>query len=571
VAPKIRQRIINQLKRLGASCDWDRERFTMDEGLSRAVRKVFVELYHQGLIYRGHYIINWWSALPHGLADLEVEHEEVDGSLYHIRYPMADAAAASWWSPRGRRPCSGHRRGREPEDPRYQGLKASSVILPLMNREIPIIRDSYVDVAFGTGGSRSLRPMTPTTSRSPGGTGFPAMKVIGDDGAMTAEAAATRAWTAPPAAKAVLEDLAAAGGGCEKVEPYRHSVGHCYRCRSVIEPNLSRAVVRADPAAGRARPSPPCVREHPPSFRRRGPTPISTGWRISRLVHLPPDLVGPPDPRLDLRGLRGNRGGHGDAPGLPHVRPRPPRPGRGRAGHLVQFALWPFSTMGWPDQTPLLQTFYPTSVLVTAFEHSLLLGGPHDDDGPALHAAGPFRDVYIHAIVRDEEGQKMSKSKGNVIDPWRSSSATAPTPSGFTLAAFAAQGRDIKMSDRRVEGYRHFMNKLWNAARFTLMNLDRPLRDAGPRAAVAGRPLDSLTPEPGHCGGEPGPGRLPLQTMPRPPSTASCGTSSATGTLRRSNPPFKANSMRARARRFGRLMAGAAGHPHPAAPVYSPS
>jgi valyl-tRNA synthetase len=465
--------IINQLKRLGASCDWDRERFTMDEGLSRAVRKVFVELYHQGLIYRGHYIINWCPRCHTALADLEVEHEEIDGSLYHIRYPMADGSGGIVVvTTRPETMLGDTAVAVNPEDQRYQGLKASSVILPLMNREIPIIRDSYVDVAFGTGGLKVTPAHDPNDFEIGRRHGLPSVKVIGDDGAMTAEAGRYQGLDRTACRKAVLEDLAAAGL-LEKVEPHRHSVGHCYRCRSVIEPNLSRQwFVRTQPLAAKAI-----------AAVRQGNTRIIPetwantyfdwmenirDWCISRQIwwgHQIPAWTCEACAEIVV------------AMETPQACPMC---GHGR---LVQdedvldtwfsSALWPFSTMGWPDRTPLLQTFYPTSVLVTAFDILFFWVARMMMMGLHFMQQVPFRDVYIHAIVRDEEGQKMSKSKGNVIDPLAIIERYGTDAFRFTLAAFAAQGRDIKMSDRRVEGYRHFMNKLWNAARFTLINLDR--------------------------------------------------------------------------------------------------
>jgi valyl-tRNA synthetase len=465
--------IINQLKRLGASCDWDRERFTMDEGLSRAVRKVFVELYHQGLIYRGHYIINWCPRCHTALADLEVEHEEIDGSLYHIRYPMADGSGGiTVVTTRPETMLGDTAVAVNPEDPRYQGLKASSVMLPLMDREIPIIRDSYVDVAFGTGGLKVTPAHDPNDFEIARRHGLPSVKVIGDDGAMTAEAGRYQGLDRTACRKAVLEDLAAAGL-LEKVESYRHSVGHCYRCRSVIEPNLSRQwFVRTRPLAEKAIAA---VREG--STRIIPETWANTyfdwmenirDWCISRQIwwgHQIPAWTCAACAEIVVAM---------EAPAA--------CPACGR-GPLLQeedvldtwfsSALWPFSTMGWPDRTPLLQTFYPTSVLVTAFDILFFWVARMMMMGLHFMQQVPFRDVYIHAIVRDEDGQKMSKSKGNVIDPLAIIERFGTDAFRFTLAAFAAQGRDIKMSDKRVEGYRHFINKLWNAARFTLINLDR--------------------------------------------------------------------------------------------------
>jgi valyl-tRNA synthetase len=480
--------IINQLKRLGASCDWDRERFTMDEGLSRAVRKVFVDLYHQGLIYRGDYIINWCPRCRTALADLEVEHEEIDGSLYHIRYPFTDGRGGIVVvTTRPETMLGDTAVAVNPDDPRYQTLRCSSVILPLMNREIPIIRDAYVDMAFGTGGLKVTPAHDPNDFEIGRRHGLPSVKVIGDDGVMTEEAGRYHGLDRSACRLAVVADLNAAGL-LEKIEPHRHGVGHCYRCRSVIEPNLSRQwFVRAKPLAAKAI-----------DAVRQGRTRIVPetwantyfdwmenirDWCISRQI-----WWGHQIPAWTCESC-----------GEIMVAMETPRTCAAcGGGRLVQeedvldtwfsSALWPFSTMGWPDQTPLLKTFYPTSVLVTAFDILFFWVARMMMMGLHFMQAVPFRDVYIHAIVRDEEGQKMSKSKGNVIDPLDIIERYGTDAFRFTLAAFAAQGRDIKMSDRRVEGYRHFINKLWNAARFTLMNLDRryPMPAAG-RLALADR------------------------------------------------------------------------------------
>ena len=463
--------IINQLKRLGASCDWDRERFTMDEGLSRAVRKVFVELYHQGLIYRGDYIINWCPRCHTALADLEVEHEDVDGSLYHIRYPFPDGGGIVVVTTRPETMLGDTAVAVNPEDDRYRELDRSSVVLPLMNRQIPIIRDAYVDMGFGTGGLKVTPAHDPNDFEIGRRHGLPSIKVIGDDGVMTAEAGRYQGLDRSACRKAVVADLQAAGL-LEKVEPHRHSVGHCYRCRSVIEPNLSRQwFVRAKPLAEKAIAA---VREG--RTRIIPETWANTyfdwmenirDWCISRQI-----WWGHQIPAWTCEGC-----------GEMVVAMETPRACPACGGdRLVQeedvldtwfsSALWPFSTMGWPDRTPLLMTFYPTSALVTAFDILFFWVARMMMMGLHFMQEVPFRDVYIHAIVRDEEGQKMSKSKGNVIDPLDIIERYGTDAFRFTLAAFAAQGRDIKMSDKRVEGYRHFINKLWNAARFTLMNLD---------------------------------------------------------------------------------------------------
>jgi valyl-tRNA synthetase len=479
--------IINQLKRLGASCDWDRERFTMDEGLSRAVRKVFVDLYHQGLIYRGDYIINWCHRCHTALADLEVEHEDIDGHLYHIRYPYIDGSGGvTVVTTRPETMLGDTAVAVNPEDERYRALTAAAVTLPLMERDIPIIRDGYVDMAFGTGGLKVTPAHDPNDFEIGLRHGLPSVKVIGDDGRMTAEAGRFAGLDRFDCRAAVVEELRGSGL-LEKVEPYRHSVGHCYRCKTVIEPNLSRQwFVRAKPLAVKAI-----------EAVRQGRTRIIPetwantyfdwlenirDWCISRQI-----WWGHQIPAWTCEGCE-------DIVVAMEAPARCPKCG----GRLRQeddvldtwfsSALWPFSTMGWPDQTPLLRTFYPTSVLVTGFDilffwvaRMMMMG---------LHFMGevPFRDVYVHALVRDEDGQKMSKSKGNVIDPLDIVDRYGTDAFRFTLAAFAAQGRDVKMSEKRVEGYRHFINKLWNAARFALMHLDRPYETPGPaRLSLADR------------------------------------------------------------------------------------
>ena len=464
--------IINQLKRLGASCDWKRERFTMDEGLSRAVRKVFVQLYEEELIYRGYYIINWCHRCHTALADLEVEHEEVDGHLYHIRYPFADGSGGLVVATTRPETMLGDTAvAIHPEDERYSGVSAKSVILPLMNREIPIIKDTYVDMQFGTGGLKITPAHDPNDFEIGKSHNLPSIKVIEDDGRMSAEAGRFEGLDRFECRRAVVEALKEEGL-LVKIDPYRHSVGHCYRCKTMVEPNLSKQwFVRAKPLADKAI-------EAVRSGRTRIIPDIWENtyfdwltnirdWCISRQI-----WWGHQIPAWTCAAC-----GHMivamDAPGSC------PECG---ASELIQetdvldtwfsSALWPFSTMGWPDRTELLKTFYPTSVLVTGFDilffwvaRMMMMG---------IHFMGevPFRDVYVHALVRDEDGQKMSKSKGNVIDPLNIIDNYGTDAFRFTLAAFAAQGRDVKMSEKRVEGYRHFVNKLWNAARFTLMHVE---------------------------------------------------------------------------------------------------
>ncbi len=464
--------IIHQLKRLGASCDWRRERFTMDEGLSRAVRKVFVDLYREGLIYRGDYIINWCPRCHTALADLEVEHEEVDGRLYHIRYPFAGAAGGLTVATTRPETMLGDTAvAVHPEDERFAALPASAVLLPLMDREIPVIRDPYVERGFGTGALKVTPAHDPNDFEIGRRHGLPAVKVIGDDGRMTAEAGRFQGLDRFACRKQVVAELERLGLLVE-ARPHRHAVGHCYRCRTAIEPNLSRQwFVRTRPLA---EPAIAAVREG--RTRIIPETWANTyfdwmenirDWCISRQI-----WWGHPIPAWTCA-----------ACGEVHVAMEAPgRCTRCGGSELAaeedvldtwfSSALWPFSTMGWPEDTALLRRFYPTSVLVTGFDILFFWVARMMMMGLHFLKDVPFRDVYVHALVRDEEGQKMSKSRGNVIDPLEVIDRYGTDAFRFTLAAFAAQGRDIKMSEKRVEGYRHFINKIWNAARFALMHLE---------------------------------------------------------------------------------------------------
>ena len=469
--------ITNQLKRLGASCDWKRERFTMDEGLSRAVRKVFVQLYEEGLIYRGNYIINWCHRCHTALADLEVEHEEHNGHLYHIHYPYPHGSGGIVVATTRPETMLGDTAvAVHPEDERYRDIEAETVILPLMNREIPIIRDSYVDMSFGTGGLKVTPAHDPNDFEIGARHNLASVKVINDDGNMSEQAGKFEGMDRFECRDAVVKELERQGL-LVKIEPYQHSVGHCYRCKTVVEPNLSKQwFVSVKPLAKKAI-----------AAVENGKTRIIPemwthtyydwmnnirDWCVSRQI-----WWGHQIPAWTCEGC----GKIVVAMEAPQICPDC------GADNLVQetdvldtwfsSALWPFSTMGWPDETPLLKTFYPTSVLVTGFDilffwvARMMMMGIHFMDEI------PFEEVYVHALVRDEDGKKMSKSKGNVIDPLDVIDRYGTDAFRFTLAAFAAQGRDIRMSEKRVDGYRHFINKLWNAARFSLMHLDRGYED----------------------------------------------------------------------------------------------
>ena len=481
-------RILNQIRRMGASVDWTRERFTMDEGLSRAVREVFVRLYEEGLIYKGDYIINWCPRCQTALADLEVEHGPRKGALYQIRYPLADGSGELVVATTRPETMLGDTAvAVHPEDERYQNYIGKLVQLPLTDREIPVIADAYVDREFGTGALK----VTPAHDMNDFELGrrhdLPLIQVMDGEGNMNEAAGpAYQGLSREACRKKVVEDLQAEGF-LAAVEEHDHSVGECYRCKTVVEPHVSpQWFVKAGPLAAVARAA---VEE---GRTRIFPEQWTTtyyhwldnirDWCISRQIwwgHRIPAwtcsecgklLVARKDPEACPCG--------GALEQDPDV-----------LDTWFSSALWPFSTLGWPDKTPELEAFYPTSVLVTAFDilffwvARMMMMGLHFMDEV------PFREVYIHALVRDAEGKKMSKSTGNVIDPLVMIEKFGTDALRFTLAAFAAMGRDIRLSEDRIEGYRHFVNKLWNAARFSLMNLpeeipavslegDLPLRHA---------------------------------------------------------------------------------------------
>jgi valyl-tRNA synthetase len=465
--------IINQLKKLGSSCDWDRERFTMDEGLSRAVKEVFVSLYKENLIYRGDYIINWCPRCHTALSDLEVEHEERESSLYYIRYPFEKGDG--WLTVATTRPetlLGDTAVAVNPEDDRYKGISGSNVILPILNKPIPVIFDGYVDKSFGTGALKITPAHDPNDFEIGNRHGIERIKVIDEGGMMNELAGPYNGMDRFECREKILDDLKTQGL-LEKIEPYRHAIGHCYRCKTMIEPLLSKQwFVRAAPLAEKALDAVKAgkTRILPSTWENVYYDWMNNirDWCISRQIwwgHRIPAYYCDKCGEVIVTAERPERCG---ACGNSELRQE-----TDVLDTWFSSALWPFSTLGWPDNTEALKTFYPTSVLVTAFDilffwvaRMMMMG---------IHFMGdvPFRDVYIHAIVRDAEGKKMSKSKGNIIDPLEIIDQYGADSFRFTLAAFAAQGRDIKLSEDRIEGYRHFVNKIWNSARLVLSNLDK--------------------------------------------------------------------------------------------------
>jgi valyl-tRNA synthetase len=464
--------ITRQLRRLGASCDWERERFTMDEGLSRAVREVFCRLYEEGLVYRGDYIINWCPRCRTALSDLEVEHQDAQGRLWYIRYPeKAGGQGLVVATTRPETMLGDTAVAVHPEDARYKLLVGKTLILPLVGREIPVIGDLAVDPAFGTGAVKVTPAHDPNDFAMGLRHGLEQVTVMGEDGSMAEAAGAYAGLDRYECRKRVVQDLETQGL-LVKEEPHAHAVGHCYRCHTVIEPLVSRQwFVKIEPLAKAAL-----------GAVRRGETRIVPeqwektyyhwmenirDWCISRQIwwgHRIPAFTCAACGHLTVA--------REDPTACPECGSKSLDQETDVLDTWFSSGLWPFSTLGWPDRTAELRKFYPTSVLVTGFDILFFWVARMMMMGLKFMGDVPFRDVYIHALVRDEQGQKMSKSRGNVIDPLEVIERFGADAFRFTLAAFAAQGRDIRLSMERIEGYHRFVNKIWNAARFVLLNLE---------------------------------------------------------------------------------------------------
>jgi valyl-tRNA synthetase len=470
--------ILTQLKKLGASCDWERERFTLDEGLSEAVKEVFCQLYEAGLIYRGDYIINWCPHCQTALSDLEVEYKTILGKLYHIRYPFASGKGGIVVATTRPETMLGDTAvAVNPRDKRYRQQAGQVLILPMLGRKIPIVADGYVDMEFGTGAVK----VTPAHDLNDFEIGIrhnlPAVKVIQEDGTMTAEAGMYQGMTRSACREKLIKDLTEEGY-LKKVEDYSHSVGHCYRCGSMIEPMLSRQwFVRTKPLAepairaveeGRIKIIPQYWEKTYFEWMQN-----IRDWCISRQI-----WWGHRIPVWYCRDCGEVIVCRSEVSRCPKCQSENVEQETDVLDTWFSSALWPFSTMGWPRQTQELERFYPTSVLVTGFDILFFWVARMIMMGLRFAGGVPFREVFIHALVRDAEGQKMSKSRGNVIDPLTMIEKYGADAFRFTLVALAAQGRDIRLSEDRIEGYRHFCNKVWNASRFVMMStegVDHPI------------------------------------------------------------------------------------------------
>ncbi len=471
--------ITNQLKRLGCSCDWARERFTMDEGLSRAVREAFVRLYNEGLIYQGDYIVNWCPRCHTAISDLEVEYKEEPGFLWNIRYPYADGSGDIIVATTRPETMLGDTAvAVSPDDDRYRDKVGKEVILPIVNKKIPVIADSYVTMEFGSGAVKITPASDPNDFAIAGRHNLEIIKIMDGSAVINEHGGKYQGQDRYECRRNIVKELEETGY-LVSTEPYTHNIGQCYRCRTDIEPAVSKQwFVKIKPLAKAAN-----------AAVIKGKTRIVPAmwegtyfewmnnirdWCISRQI-----WWGHRIPVWYCEGCGKIIVATDDPDKCPECKGTKLNQEEDVLDTWFSSALWPFSTLGWPDKTDALKTFYPTSLLITGFDilffwvaRMMMMGLYNMKDVP-------FRDVYLHALVRDEHGDKMSKSKGNIIDPLEMIDKFGADAFRFTLAAFTAQGRDVRMSEDRIQGYKHFVNKIWNAVRFSAVNLaDYPGPDA---------------------------------------------------------------------------------------------
>lgn len=465
-------RIITQLKELGSSADWDRERFTMDEGCSRAVREVFVRLYEKGLIYQGHYSVNWCPQCSTTLSDIEVNHEEHMGHLYHIKYPFSDGNGyIEIATTRPETMLGDTAIAVNPDDDRYRDLIGKTVVVPLVDREIPIIADDYVDPSFGTG----MVKITPAHDSNDFEIGLrhnlDEIQVIGLDAHMTKEAGKYGGLERYACRKIIIADLKKLDL-LVSVKNHDHAVGECYRCDTVVEPLVSKQwFVKMKPLA---EPAVEAVKDGTIKFV---PDRFSKNylhwmenirdWCISRQL-----WWGHRIPVWYCQECSETFAATEDPTECVKCNSKKIEQDPDVLDTWFSSALWPFSTLGWPEKTPELEHFYPTSVLVTGFDiipfwvsRMIFMGLEFMDERP-------FEDVLIHGLVRDEQGRKMSKSLDNGVDPLDVIEQYGADALRFNLVIGVAPGNDLRFIPEKVEAYRNFANKIWNAARFTLMNLN---------------------------------------------------------------------------------------------------
>lgn len=472
-ARKYRKEIRQQIETLGASVDWTRERFTLDEGLSRAVKKVFVELYKKGLVYRGKYMVNWCPRCKTVLADDEVEHNEVQGKLYYVKYPLLDSPDEYIVvaTTRPETMLGDTAVAVNPKDGRYTHLIEKKAILPLMNRVLEIIFDEYVDPEFGTGAVKITPAHDPNDFEVAKRHNLPLVDIFDDDAVVNENGGKYRGLDRYRAREAVVTDLEA-GGYLLKIENIVHSVGHCYRCETAVEPRLmDQWFVRMKPLAEKAIEA---VETGQIKF-------VPERWKKVYLHW----MYNVRDWCISRQLWWGHRipVWYCEVCGQIIAEEMEPQVCPGCGSNLIHqdedvldtwfsSALWPFSTLGWPEETNDLKRYYPTTVLVTGFDIIFFWVARMIMMGYEFMHERPFSYVYIHQLIRDKYGRKMSKSLGNGIDPIDMSEKYGTDPVRFTLTILAAQGVDIKLDEKYFDTYRKFANKIWNATRFVLMNLE---------------------------------------------------------------------------------------------------
>ncbi|MFO7881749.1 MAG: valine--tRNA ligase [Kosmotogaceae bacterium] len=471
-AGKYRKRIVEQIKAIGASCDWSREHFTLDENLNKAVRKAFVALYKEGYIYRGKYIINWCPRCGTVLSDEEVEHEELEGKLYYIKYYFSDSNKyVVIATTRPETMLADTAVAVHPGDNRFKNIIGKEVILPLMNRKLKIIGDPYVDPEFGTGCLKVTPAHDPNDFQIGLRNELELIEVIDENAKINENGGRYVGLDRYEAREAVVNDLKEEGY-LEKTETMQHSVGKCYRCDTVVEPSLSdQWYVKMRPLAERAKLAVQGgeVVFHPERWKKVYIHWLDEirDWCISRQLwwgHRIPVWYCQDCGKIIVEEEEPQR--------CPDCGSKNLKQDEDVLDTWFSSQLWPFTTLGWPEESSDLDTYYPTSVLVTAFDiiffwvARMIMAGYH------FKGDKPFSDVYIHQLIRDRKGRKMSKSLGNGIDPLEVIEEYGADPMRFTLAILAAQGKDIKLDTRFIDAYHKFANKIWNATRFVLMNIE---------------------------------------------------------------------------------------------------
>ncbi|MEE1299711.1 MAG: valine--tRNA ligase, partial [Acutalibacteraceae bacterium] len=466
-------RIVEQLKKLGSSCDWDRERFTMDDGCSKAVVEVFNRLYEKDLIYRGERLINWCPHCMTSISDAEVEYEEKDGAFWHLRYPFADGSGYLELATTRPETMFGDTAvAVNPEDPRYKDKIGQMLILPLVGKEIPLIGDEHADPEFGTGVVKITPAHDPNDYEVGLRHDLPIINVMTDDGRMNENVPEKYVgMTTEECRKACVADLEEQGY-LVRVEPMKHNVGTCYRCGTVVEPRISKQwFVKMKPLAD---PAIDIVRSGKVQFvpSRYDKTYFHwmeniKDWCISRQLwwgHRIPAWYCD-----DCGEITVSRGTPCKCEycGSEHI-----RQDEDTLDTWFSSALWPFSTLGWPDETPELKHYFPTNTLVTGYDIIFFWVARMIFSSVEQMGTYPFDTIFIHGIVRDELGRKMSKSLGNGIDPLVVIDKYGADALRFTLVTGNSPGNDMRYSEKKVEASRNFGNKIWNAARYILMNLD---------------------------------------------------------------------------------------------------